>query len=124
MHDQTKKSSRRAFLQRLSFAAGAGSLFAACRAEPADETSAAGINMAPGEKAAFSCTDVSNLTEQEIQTRESLEYVDDSPHAEKKCNNCQFFEAPDAGEQCGGCQVVPGPIHPQGHCTSWVAAEG
>lgn len=106
----------------MSFAAAAGTLFASCRSETADEAGAATMNVASGEEAAFSCTDVSNLTDEQIQTRKSLQYVDDSPHAEKRCNNCKFFEPPAAGKQCGGCQVVPGPIHPQGYSTAWASA--
>lgn len=123
MHDQKNKSSRRAFLQRMSFAAAAGSLFTSCRSETADEAGAAAMNVASGEEVAFSCTDVSNLTVEQIQTRKSLQYVDDSPHAGKRCNNCKFFEPPAAGKQCGGCRVVPGPIHPQGYSTAWASAD-
>ncbi len=124
MDDHRKKSSRRAFLQRMSFAAAAGSLVASCRSETADETGAAAVNLPPGEEADFSCADVSNLTEEQIETRESLQYVDDSPHDDMRCNNCELFEPPGADEPCGRCQVVPGPIHPQGYCTAWVAAAG
>lgn len=108
----------------MSFAAAAGSLFAACRVETADEAGAAAMNVASGERDAFSCTDVSDLTEEQIQTRKSLQYVDDSPHAEKRCNNCKLFEPPGDDEQCGRCQVVPGPIHPKGYCTAWVSDAG
>ena len=105
-------------------AAAAGSLFASCRSETAEEAGAAAMNVASGEGAAFSCTDVSKLTKEQIQTRKALQYVDASPHADKRCSNCRLFKPPAAGEQCGTCQVVPGPIHPKGHCTAWVAAAG
>lgn len=82
------------------------------------------MNLAADEEAARSCTDVSNLTEQQKQTRKALQYVDDSPHADKRCNNCELFAPPAEGQACGTCQVVPGPIHPQGYCTAWVAAAG
>jgi hypothetical protein len=125
MDDHRKTSSRRAFLQTMSFAAAAAaSLFASCRSEAADEAGTAAMNVASGEGAAFSCTDVSNLTKEQIQTRKALQYVDASPHAEKRCNGCQLFEPPGDSEECGGCQVVPGPIHPKGYCTSWIAATG
>ncbi len=119
-----KKSSRRAFLQRMSFAAAAGSVFASCRSESAQEAGIATMNVASSERASISCTDVSKLTEQQIQTRKLLQYVDESPHAEKRCDNCRLFVAPDEGEKCGGCQVVPGPIHPKGYCTAWITAAG
>lgn len=124
MDDHRKMSSRRAFLEKFSFAAAVGSLFASCRFESADEAGAATMNAGTVEETTISCTDVSGLTEQQIQTRKSLQYVDSSPHAAKRCNNCKLFKPPAAGEECGGCQVVPGPIHPKGYCTAWVKAAG
>ena len=108
----------------MSCSAAAVSLFASCRSEAADEAGTATIHVASDERAAFSCTDVSNLTKEQIQTRKTLQYVDASPDAEKRCNNCRLFEPPGDGEECGGCQVVPGPIHPNGYCTAWIAATG
>lgn len=80
------------------------------------------MSLASGEEDSFSCTDVSNLSQEQIQTRKSLQYVDDSPHAGKRCDNCRFFKPPAGGEECGRCEVVPGPIHPKGYCTAWAAA--
>lgn len=108
----------------MSFAAAAGSIFASCRSESALEAGAATMNVASGETASFSCTDVSNLTQEQLETRKSLQYVDESPHAEKRCDNCRLFEPPGEDETCGTCQIVPGPIHPQGYCTAWVTAAG
>jgi hypothetical protein len=122
MDDHRKTSSRRAFLQKMSFAAAAAcSLFASGRSEAAEEAGAAATNVASRKEAALSCSDVSKLTKEQIETRKALQYVDDSPHEEKRCNNCQLFEQPGEGEECGGCQVVPGPIHPNGYCTAWMA---
>ena len=69
----------------------------------------------------FTCTDVSGLDEQQRKTREALQYVDDSPKEDQRCNNCQFYVLPEGEAQCGTCQTVPGPIHPQGYCLAWVA---
>lgn len=69
----------------------------------------------------FTCTDVSGLDEQQRKTREALQYVDDSPKEDQRCNNCQFYVPPEGEAQCGTCQTVPGPIHPQGYCLAWVA---
>jgi hypothetical protein len=68
----------------------------------------------------LSCTDTSALSPAELTTRQSQQYVDSSPHADKRCNNCRFYQAgqPNA---CGTCQVIRGPIHPQGYCNLWVA---
>lgn len=73
-----------------------------------------------GEGGGLSCTDTSGLTPAEITTRQSQAYTDSSPHSDKRCDNCRFWQAGQAG-QCGGCQVIRGPIHPQGYCNLWVA---
>lgn len=65
------------------------------------------------------CTDASGLTQDQLNTREGLGYVDDSPHPENVCDNCQFWLPAEAGGNCGGCVVVPGPIDPEGYCNSW-----
>ncbi len=67
------------------------------------------------------CTDVSNLSEADLQNRKNLEYVGSSPYPDKRCDNCNFYIAPTGSEPCGTCQVVKGPINPKGHCTAWVA---
>ncbi|HJK94606.1 MAG TPA: high-potential iron-sulfur protein [Polyangiaceae bacterium LLY-WYZ-15_(1-7)] len=72
----------------------------------------------------LSCTDTSGLEPAAVQTRNSLAYVDASPHgAAKNCTNCQFYEAAPSAGQCGGCTIVPGPIHPEGYCNSWAAKQ-
>jgi len=121
--------SRRNFIQRISLLGaagiGAGALLSACGGgggEQAGEMEAGDSEMEAS--ADFSCTDTSGLTEQEIQTRQTLQYVDQSPEEGKLCNNCNFWQ-PDADIEgpCGGCQIVKGPIHPEGYCTSWVAKQ-
>ncbi len=72
-------------------------------------------------EAGLSCTDTNGLTMQQIQTRTSLQYVDATANPEQTCSNCNLFTS--AGESsCGSCTVVPGPVHPNGYCVSWVAA--
>ncbi len=127
MSNQNKHTSRRDFLQRLTLLGTAGVVtpvvLSACggNGEQGTEGTAANDNVAAGSD--FSCTDTSGLTEQEIQMRENSEYVDDSPHADKRCDNCELYTEPAAGEQCGGCQVIKGPIHPEGYCNLWVAQQ-
>lgn len=74
-------------------------------------------------EAELSCTDTTGLAAHQIQMRQTLQYVDASPDANKRCDNCRFYEAAPAANQCGGCKLVPGPIHPRGYCTSWAASE-
>lgn len=98
--------SRRDFLERAALigvaSAGVG-LLGAC-------TSGGG--------GALTCTDTTGLAPADVQMRETLQYVDASPEANKNCLNCQLY-TPAAEGECGGCTVVKGPIHPLGYCTSW-----
>jgi hypothetical protein len=71
--------------------------------------------------AADQCNDVTGLTEAEVQMRQTLAYVDASPHADKLCSNCQLYIPAEEGAPCGGCQIIKGPIAPGGYCTSWAA---
>ncbi len=109
---EEKAITRRDFIQRISFigvaGVGAGTLLSACGG-------------GGGQGADFTCTDTSGLTEAEVQMRQTLQYVDQSPFPDKVCDNCALWQDPAAGQQCGGCTVVKGPIHPKGHCTSWAA---
>src|SRR5688500_11970024 len=105
------KLSRRRALQVLGAVpavAAAGSLLAACgkKTEP------------------DSCNDVSALSEPEKMGRTALQYVDRSPHADKRCELCNLFIAPKDPASCGGCQVVKGTIHPKGYCTAFVVKPG
>lgn len=108
MPESTPSISRRRFLERLGRwgTLGAAATFAACGAD--------------ARTVSASCDDVSGLTEQERRTRESLQYVDASPIENKVCDNCEFWVATEPNTTCGSCQLVKGPIHPSGYCTSWV----
>lgn len=114
-----KKTSRRAFVQRLlgvgAASLGAGVLLSACGGGSNQEEQG-------GETAAACTPDLSGLTAQEKALRENFEYVSDSPYPDKTCSNCQFYTAPKAGATCGGCQLFPGPVAAKGYCNSWVAS--
>ena len=70
------------------------------------------------------CADVSGLTDTELKMRnETLSYVAESPDPAKLCDNCKFWIVPEGGSPCGGCELIKGPIHPKGYCTSWFTAE-
>ena len=69
----------------------------------------------------FSCDDNAGLDDGAIATRSGLNYTDASSTDGQDCSGCSLYTAAGAGE-CGGCTVVPGPIHPDGWCTAFVAA--
>ncbi|SHK95940.1 high-potential iron-sulfur protein [Rhodothermus profundi] len=124
-----KRVTRRDFLLRVGALGlaglGASSLLSACgggqqQQQTAPQPEAASVDTAAAASADFSCTDVSGLTAEEIQMRESLQYTDHSPYPDKTCSNCQLFIPAESPNQCGACQLIKGPIHPDGYCTSWV----
>ncbi len=70
------------------------------------------------------CDDLTGLTPADASQRQSLAYVDASPHADKQCVACQFFQAPPKANSCGACTLVKGPISPKGYCNSFVVKQG
>ncbi len=63
-----------------------------------------------------SCVDAPGLPQDAAQIRSSLGYVEPSPIAEKRCENCRQYAAPQEEGACGTCAVIKGPIHPNGYC--------
>lgn len=121
-----KEVTRRSFLTRASaigLAVGSGAFLAACGGGDGGSDMAEPQAMEPEAPAAAAdqCNDVTGLTEAEVQMRQTLAYVDASPHADKLCSNCQLYIPAAEGASCGGCQIIKGPIAPGGYCTSWAA---
>ena len=115
-----KDLSRREFLQKtalLGVAVGASSLLAACSAtEPAPGTEAGDVAGGP-----LDCSDISGLSETQVQTRTGLAYVEMSTTPDQNCLNCVQYQAAAEAGTCGTCTLVPGPINPEGWCSSWAA---
>lgn len=110
--DDYHRVSRRHFLQSLGIAglAGAsGTLLVACGSDESD-----------------SCSDLSDLSAQEKKQRanmvSNLEYVEESPHDDQDCANCQLYLEEEYEGNCGGCQLFPGPVAAEGYCNSWAPA--
>jgi hypothetical protein len=122
---------RKEFLQQLMFlglvAGTGGSLLAGCgKKEESAETAQTSARRpqatetAPEAATGDPCADVSGLTEMELKMRkETLKYVAATPDPEKRCDNCKFWVPAETGGACGACQLIKGPIHPNGYCTSW-----
>lgn len=125
--DKISPSSRRAFLQRLAALGVAGlglsGFLAACGGgeEPVDELEGEMGPETEGDvsEAVAECDDYTGLSEQELQKREALEYVAESPNPNQVCSNCRFYTQPEGEDVCGGCQLFAGPVNPGGYCTSW-----
>ena len=105
------RPSRRQFLATAGAALGLGPLVAACGGGGDDV-------------AAAECAGYDALTPQDLQARQALAYVDDTPIPVQRCDNCQFYvRARGRLSPCGGCQLFAGPVAPGGYCTGWVAAQ-
>lgn len=62
-----------------------------------------------------------DLSGDDIAIRNGLNYVDDSPKPSQNCANCKLYTLPIDNQPCGGCKILPGPVHPKGYCTAWIA---
>ena len=121
--------SRRLFLQRTLVIGAAGliapGLLAACGNGNATERNEAETGptdkTAPGAAASGKCEGSADLPAGDVAARQAVNYVDESPEAEKFCANCRFFKQPAADAVCGGCEIVKGPIAAEGYCSAWVA---
>ena len=107
---------RREFLERaaiLGAAVGVAPLLAACGTSEGETMTDDGAVTGP-----IDCTDTSALTEAEVKTRTSLQYVEMTEMPDQNCLNCEQYDGDAAA--CGACTLVPGPINPEGWCISWV----
>ena len=119
---------RRNFLKVLGIAgaAGAGVVAAGCGGGGSADTGAAADAAEPAAEPTpaddtFTCMDTSGLSETDATMRETLQYTDVSPEADKNCANCSLYVVPEPDAGCGTCLTVKGPIHPEGYCTIWAA---
>lgn len=122
-----KELSRRDFLIRSgalgAVALGSGAILSACGGGQEQAEAPAAMEEPAMESepmmAEAGCSDLSGLSEADVQMRQTLQYVEASADPEKTCANCMLFVAPEEGAACGGCQIIKGPIAPGGFCTSW-----
>jgi len=124
--------SRRRFLQKIGalglLGAGAGTLLSACGGSDDGASSNSTAESTTSSSGSLSCNDVSDLSASEIERRNAqitaLNYVEETPNPEQNCANCLFYQAPSGGSECGGCTLFPGPVHPNGYCTTWQPQAG
>lgn len=99
-------SNRREFLTRLgvgALAVGATAALSACG------KSGGGGGDAP------QCKDPTGGTDAQ---RKGVNYVDATPNAEKRCDNCALYQPGEGG--CGKCTLFAGTaVAPGGYCDSW-----
>lgn len=64
-----------------------------------------------------SCSDLSGISEEEIEKRKRLGYVEETPIPDNRCGNCKLYLPPGEGESCGTCSLFKGPVEENGYCT-------
>lgn len=117
--------SRRHFLMSLGVA-GAGVALTGCPGDrpeepPADPPVDAAPPVGDPDIVAAQCSGYENLTEEELNVRQTLGYVDASPNPGEYCHNCLFLADAPQYDPCIGCQLFAGPVAPEGWCLSWAA---
>ena len=109
--------SRRTFIRKLACApiltAGGGLLLAACGSGQTEK------NQQETEAVSDPCSDLSGISAEEIQKRESLGYVEETPIPDNRCNNCNLYLPPGENQACGGCMLFKGPVYAEAYCTYW-----
>jgi hypothetical protein len=126
--------SRRVFLRRAGLAGmGAAVLLAGCgrgdeKATAEADTAAGTAARTPADTAGQAvaeprpCDDLSGLSPEQIELRETFGYVEEAPDPEFECHHCEFYHEPAPGKYCGGCTLFAGPVNPEGFCDSFSAA--
>ncbi len=114
---KNQKRSRRVFLHKSIQASAVlwsgGTLLSSCASNPKkEETNKVTQPEDP-------CEDLSDVSAEEIQKRENLGYVKESPIPDNHCENCNLFLPKDPDKSCGGCILFKGPVHAGGYCTYW-----
>lgn len=120
---QNESIDRKDFFKKVSLfgisAIGASTLLKACGGSAEEEAPAPALTETEVDDP---CSDLSGLSEADIQMRENLQYVAETENPDQRCDNCQLWVDPVGDSPCGGCTILPGqPIHAAGWCISWVA---
>lgn len=69
------------------------------------------------------CKDYSALSADELKARQSFGYVEASPQADNRCNNCKLWLPVKGVDACGNCMLFQGPVAAEGYCTYWAPQE-
>lgn len=129
--DAPRKSvSRRSFIQKISAfglaSLGASSVLTGCGSDDSGDSSSSDASATASTD--LECNDLSGLSESEKERRaaqvDALQYVEQTERPDQNCANCLFYQQPTGDSACGACQLFPGPVHPNGWCSTWQAKAG
>lgn len=84
---------------------------------PADKKEAQPANTGTMEP----CRDFTGVSEEELEKRKKMGYVEKSQVAESSCSNCGLYLPQGEDQACGKCLLFKGPVFAEGHCVQWVA---
>jgi hypothetical protein len=124
-HDIDQKIDRRTFFRQVGITglAGVGLMLGltACGGdkEGGAATKAAASKSASPAASTDPCSDLTGLTADEKNMRNTLKYTATATDPAKPCHTCNFWQPPKGDSICGGCTLIKGPIHPDGGCISW-----
>lgn len=70
-----------------------------------------------------SCNDVTGLSNEEIEKRKKLGYIEHSPSPDMKCEICKLYLPPAEGAKCGSCSLFKGFVDKEASCTYFAPIE-
>jgi hypothetical protein len=109
-------ASRRNFLRKITLPTlAAAGLLVLSRCQSAPE------KKAPAAPAKTNCSDLSMLTQEELNVRQQFGYESPSSATERQCGNCALYIIPSAERPCGGCMLFKGPVTADGSCIQFAA---
>lgn len=65
------------------------------------------------------CDDLTGVSQEEVEKRKKLAYVNKTPIPDSHCSNCALYLPPGKDKACGGCLLFKGPVRPEGYCAYW-----
>ena len=65
------------------------------------------------------CSDLSGVSDQELDKRRRFGYTTKSPVPGSFCGNCALYIPAAAENDCGGCLLFKGPVYAEGHCAQY-----
>ena len=110
----TSKNSRRIFIGKCLQLAAAGVL-GGCAVKKSGGEEKEAVNNDPVDP----CSDMTGISESEIEKREKFGYIDETLIPESQCGNCSLYISTDKEKACGGCMLFKGPVYASGYCTYW-----
>ncbi|MBS1750613.1 MAG: high-potential iron-sulfur protein [Bacteroidetes bacterium] len=79
------------------------------------------VDKEEGNKPTDPCNDFTDVSDEELDKRKKLGYVDKSAVQGNSCSNCGLYIPFTDDSGCGKCLLFKGPVHAEGHCIQYVA---